>query len=146
VQVGQAAPEFERFVTRLVPEEQAGVRPLGILSESEKHGLIAEATALLLPSRTDSFGIVLLEAWAHGKPVIGANAGGIPGVIDPGQNGILVEFGDVSAIGKAVASLLANPEQRDQMGQNGREKVRTNYTWKQVGSRVLHNYNMTQNA
>ena len=141
VQIGQPAVEFEHFMARLSPEERQGVWPLGILSESDKHGLMAESTALLLPSRTDSFGIVLLEAWAHGKPVIGANAGGIPGVIDHGRNGILVEFGDVAAIGTAVSDLLTNPDRSKKMGQSGQEKVKTNYTWAKVGGRVLINYN-----
>ena len=58
------------------------IRPLGILDEGEKHAILEASTMLLLPSHSDSFGIVILEAWAHGKPVIGARAGGIPGVID----------------------------------------------------------------
>ena len=141
VQVGQMSPEFNRFLSRLDDKEREGIRPLGILGESDKHGLLAETTALLLPSRTDSFGIVLLEAWAHGKSVIGANAGGIPGVIDQDKNGILVEFGDVATIGTVVSSLLTDPERRKKMGRNGQEKVKTSYTWAKVGNRVLTNYN-----
>lgn len=138
--VGQSSPEFDRFYARLNVVEQEGVRPLGIISDAHKHGLLAEAAALLLPSRTDSFGIVLLEAWAHGRPVVAARAGGIPGVVDDGDNGILVEFGDVTTLAQAVQLLLTEAALRRDMGQRGLEKVTAVYTWEQVAARVLANY------
>ncbi len=138
--VGQSSPEFDRFYARLNEVERKGVRPLGIISDAHKHGLLAEAAALLLPSRTDSFGIVLLEAWAHGRPVVAARAGGIPGVVDDGHNGILVEFGDVTALAEAVQLLLTEAALRQDMGQRGLEKVTAVYTWEQVAARVLANY------
>jgi glycogen synthase len=138
--IGQPAPEFTRFYDRLSPTEQARIRPLGILNDAEKHALLAGAVALLLPSRTDSFGIVLLEAWAHGVPVIGADAGGIPGVIDDGQNGLLVPFGDVAALGGALRRLLDDPALRQQLGEQGRQKVARQYTWPQVAARALDQY------
>jgi glycosyltransferase involved in cell wall biosynthesis len=140
VQVGQTSPEFDRFLSRLDDGEREGIRPLGILNDSEKHGLLSQTSALLLPSRTDSFGIVLLEAWAHGKPVIGARAGGIPGVIDDEQNGLLVTFGDVPGLAEAIARLLTNPTLNQQIGQQGQQKAQTTYTWDKVADRVLKNY------
>jgi glycogen synthase len=138
--VGQPSPEFNRFYSSLSPNEQMHVRQLGILSESDKHTLLAGANALLLPSRTDSFGIVLLEAWAHGIPVIGARAGGIPGVIDEEQNGLMVPFGDVTALVAALRRLLDNPVLRQTMGANGRQKVALHYNWRQVATRALTHY------
>ncbi len=140
VLVGQMAPEFERFMKRLDDEERVNIRPLGILSDSDKHGLLAGAKALLMPSRTDSFGIVFLEAWAHGKPVIGARSGGIPGVIDEGKNGLLVEFGAVSELASAIALLWQNDALQHKLGQHGQQKVTEHYTWEQTGRRVLANY------
>lgn len=142
--IGQTAPEFDRFYARLDAREKEGIRPLGILSDADKHGLLAGATALLLPSRTDSFGIVLLEAWAHGVPVIAARAGGIPGVVDDGQNGLLVNFGDVPALTQALQRLLTDEQLRRQMGQHGRLKTETTYTWTAVADRVLANYQATR--
>ncbi|MCP4427783.1 MAG: glycosyltransferase family 4 protein [Chloroflexi bacterium] len=138
--VGQTAPDFDRFYSRLDEEEKRGIRPLGLLSDAEKHALL-EATALfLMPSHSDSFGIVFLEAWAHGKPVIGADAGGIPGVVDDGMNGILVPYGDVSALAQAVQRLLTDTALRQKMGRRGQEKVERQYTWSRVADRVLSNY------
>jgi glycogen synthase len=133
---GQVAPEFERFYRRLSPEEQEVVRPLGIVDEMEKHALLASATCLVLPSRTDSFGIVFLEAWQHGKPVIGARAGGIPGVVSDGEDGLLVEFGDVAALEQAMERLLTDAPLRQTMGQTGQAKIAQHYTWDHVAGRV----------
>jgi glycosyltransferase involved in cell wall biosynthesis len=140
VLAGQLAGEFERFYGRLPPSAQQIIQPLGIVNETDKHTLLSQAEMLLLPSRTDSFGIVLLEAWAHGKPVIGARAGGIPGVIDHQHNGLLVKFGDVAALGQAIQSLLTDVAKGQTMGANGRDKVHTQYNWQQVAERVWANY------
>jgi glycogen synthase len=138
--IGQAAPEFDRFYRRLTAEQQQWIRPLGILPETAKHALLQRSELLLLPSRTDSFGIVLLEAWQHGKPVIGANAGGIPGVIDDGENGLLVPYGDVAALAAAVHRLLADPVLSRQLGVHGRQKIIRQYAWPQVAGRTLAQY------
>jgi glycogen synthase len=141
VLVGQVTPEFHRFYRRLGAEQRLAIRPLQVLPEEEKHALLSKATMLLLPSRTDSFGIVLLEAWAHGKPVIGARAGGIPGVIDEGKNGLLVDFGDVSGLIEAIEQLLTNHSLRVAMGQKGQQKNASHYNWSLVVDRVLQSYN-----
>ncbi|GIK56232.1 MAG: glycosyltransferase family 4 protein [Chloroflexi bacterium] len=144
--IGQPAPEFDRFYARLSEQDKQGVRPLGILSDADKHGLLAGAAALLLPSRTDSFGIVLLEAWAHGVPVIAARAGGIPGVVDDGHNGLLVQFGDVPDLSQAIYQLLADEALRTRLGQHGRAKIETIYIWTAVADRVLANYEMIRSS
>lgn len=138
--IGQRTAEFDRFYSQLSPAQQTGIRPLGLLSEADKHALIDEAEMLLLPSRSDSFGIVLLEAWAHRKPVIGARSGGIPGVIDEHQNGLLVEFGDVDGLARAIAQLHHNPAQRQEFGNHGWHKTQTVYSWPVVADRVLAVY------
>ncbi len=138
--VGQISPEFDRFYAQLTDSERQIIRPLGIVSESDKHALLDAANMLLLPSRTDSFGIALLEAWTHGKPVIGARAGGIPGVIDADENGLLVDFGDVGGLATAVQCLLEDQSLAQKLGQNGYQKAATEYTWASVAERTLAQY------
>ena len=140
VMAGQTTAEFEQAVARLPTEVQQQIRPLGIISEAEKHALLEATNLLVMPSQADSFGIVFLEAWAHGKPVIGAQAGGIPAVVDDGQNGLLVPFGDVSALAQAIRHLLANPNFARQLGENGRAKVANQYTWSHVTDQVESHY------
>lgn len=140
VLAGRISEDFDRFWRTLTPDQQALLRPLGVVGEDHKHALLQEATVLLLPSRADSFGIVLLEAWQHGTPVIGARAGGIPGVIDEGHNGLLVPFGDVKALARALDTLLTDEELRRIMGRRGRRKVKKQYDWESVCDRVLSVY------
>ncbi len=140
VLVGSISKEFERFLDGLTAADKQIIRAAGILDETTKHGLLDEAELLMLPSRTDSFGIVLLEAWAHGKPVVAARAGGIPGVVDEGENGFLVDFGDMQSMKEAVRLLLVDQPLRQRMGEDGRSKVITQYNWEQITDRVLDVY------
>jgi glycosyltransferase involved in cell wall biosynthesis len=140
VLVGSISAEFERFHNSLTTEEKQIIRPAGILDETTKHALLDEAEMLMLPSRTDSFGIVLLEAWAHGKAVVAARAGGIPGVVDDGENGFLVNFGDVKSMTEAVRLLLVDQSLSQRMGEDGRLKVITQYNWELICDRVLDVY------
>jgi glycosyltransferase involved in cell wall biosynthesis len=136
VLAGQSTPDFERVYQQLTAQEREWIRPLGVISDEEKQALLSETEMLLLPSRTDSFGIVLLEAWGYGRPVIGARAGGIPGVIDDGRNGLLVEFGDVPGLTAAVRQLIEDAPKKEALGRAGLEKVNSVYQWGQVGDRV----------
>src|SRR3712207_7592070 len=58
-----------------------------LFRSEDKRDLNAAGQVFCMPSRTDSFGIVYLEAWLNGVPVIGANAGGVPEVISDGVDG-----------------------------------------------------------
>ena len=138
--VGSTTPEFERFYRGLSVGEQAGLRLLGVLPERDKHAVVARSRALLLPSHSDSFGIVLLEAWSHGRPVIAARAGGIPGVVDDGENGLLVPFGDVAGLAAAIERLLDDEALARQLGERGRAKVAGEYNWASVAERVHSHY------
>lgn len=140
VLAGQITEEFRRFWRGLPPSQQARVKALGPVDEATKHALLEESSVLLLPSQAESFGIVILEAWQHEIPVIGARAGGIPGVVDDGENGLLVPFGDVSALTAAMHRLLTSETLRCQLGRRGQEKVQREYSWDRVAERVLAVY------
>jgi L-malate glycosyltransferase len=99
------------------------------VSEGEKHGLIRESEMLILMSTTESFGIVLLEAWLHGKPVIGARAGALQAVIQDGKDGLLVEPGNHVELATTIEFLLDNPALCSTLGANGRSKTLTEYNW-----------------
>jgi phosphatidylinositol alpha-1,6-mannosyltransferase len=71
----------------------------------------------------EGFGIVYLEAGACGKPVIGANNGGIPDAVADGESGLLVETGSVEAIMDALERLLGDAALRERLGRQGRERV-----------------------
>ena len=126
---GAILTSFHRYLNRLPLEDRSRIRVLGSIDEKEKRGLLAASDVLVVPSRTDSFGIVYLEAWLYGKPVIGARAWGIDDVIEDGQDGLLVPFGDVPALAEAIAYLLDRPARRVAMGAQGKQKVYRSHTW-----------------
>ena len=101
------------------------------MSEETKRDLLAAADLFAMPSRTDSFGIVYLEAWLYGVPVIGARVWGVSDVIHDGEDGLLVPFGDVPALAAAIEKLLDQPQMREEMGARGQRRVYAEYMWSQ---------------
>ena len=83
----------------------------------------------MLPSRSDSFGIVFLEAWYYSRPVVGARAGGIPGLVRDGVDGLLVPFGDVKELALSIQKLLLDKDYARTLGEAGRERVLAEFTW-----------------
>jgi glycogen synthase len=137
---GRSVDAFDRFFEGLNPETQRRIPRPGVVRGQQKQDLLAAADLLVLPSRIDSFGIVYLEAWAYGKPVIGAHAGGVPDVISNGEDGLLVKFGDVEALSKAIRMLVEDPQRARDMGARGRAKVEAVYTWDRICARLSEVY------
>ena len=108
----------------------------GVVDEAEKRALLSSADVLALPSRTESFGIVYLEAWSYRKPVIGAAVGAVSEVIDDGVDGLLAPFGYPAAIADAIERLASNPEFAECMGRAGFAKVERSFTWDRVLERI----------
>jgi len=118
---------------------------LGFIPEEDKRDLLDACDILVLPSRTDSFGIVFLEAWLYDKPVIGARAGGIPAVISDGIDGFLVPFGDAQALARRLGELLTDKALARRLGEAGHRKVLAEMTWdrkyaavRRVYERLVH--------
>ena len=123
---------FERVYASLPGDHRQCVRRMGPVHGQLKQDMLAATDLFALPSRIDSFGIVYLEAWAYRVPVIGCRAGGVPDVIDDGQDGALVDYGDVGALSSAIETLLSDPDRRHTMGEQGRAKVEARYTWGRI--------------
>lgn len=78
---------------------------LGYVDDRRMMAELRGCSLFALPSKKEGFGLVFLEAMAHGRPCLGARAGGIPEVITP-DTGVLVEYGDVSGIAAACVDAL----------------------------------------
>jgi len=113
---------------------------LGTISEAEKAELLAACDLLAMPSRVESFGIVYLEAWACGKPVIGCRTGAVPSVIEDGEDGLLVTFGDAEELAAAIIRLVSDESMRKKMGEKGRSKVVDRYNWNRIAEDMLGLY------
>jgi glycosyltransferase involved in cell wall biosynthesis len=126
---GTDIEDFRRYHEKLPERIKSKCLMLDYVSDEEKRDLLDACDLLALPSRSDSFGIVFLEAWFYGKPVVGARAGGIPGLVRDGVDGILVPFGDVSELATALKRLLTDQELARRLGEAGRERVLAEFTW-----------------
>ncbi len=112
---------------------------VGAVSRTHLLQEYARADLLVLPSRFEPFGIVLLEAMAAGLPVIASRVGGIPEVVVDGETGLLVEPGDVEGLAAAMLRLVVDPTLRASFGSRGRERARF-YSWDLLVPQVLAIY------
>jgi glycogen synthase len=129
VLAGSLMTSFRRYLDKLPAAERARILVRPSIPEAEKRDLLAACDLLAMPSRVDSFGIIYLEAWLYGKPVIGAQAWGIDDVISAGEDGLLIPFGDDQALAGAISRLLDDPELAQALGQRGKAKVYEAHTW-----------------
>jgi glycosyltransferase involved in cell wall biosynthesis len=121
VLAGPQMPSFRAFWQTFRP---AGVvRRLGVLDEQQKRDFFAGLDVFALPSRSDSFGLVLPEAWANAAPCVGYRAGGVPWVIRDGVDGLLVSCGDVDGLAQVLARLAGDAALRQRLGQAGRARI-----------------------
>lgn len=97
------------------------------------------ADIVLVPSRSESFGLVALEAAACGVPVVASAVGGLLSLVDDGATGRLIDGRDPSDYAKAVAELLDDPTLRESMGRAAVERAR-GYTWSVAAARLRRLY------
>lgn len=112
------------------------LRWLPDISEDEKAALLASAALVLYPSRAESFGMVFLEAWSFGVPVIGCRAGAIPDVVEDGITGLLTSPGDSMELANCVSRLIENPSEARRLGIEGQRRVREDHSWPAVAERA----------
>jgi phosphatidylinositol alpha-1,6-mannosyltransferase len=110
------------------------VRFLGDIPDEKLGGLYAEADIFAMTSMphknsVEGFGLVYLEAGAHGLPVVAHAIGGVPEAVTDGETGLLVAPGDSAALTAAFARLLADPALRHRLGEAGRVRARI-HTWR----------------
>jgi glycosyltransferase involved in cell wall biosynthesis len=127
-----------RFLARARPYGDA-VELRGRVDEAGLRRAYQESAVTVLPSLTDaeSFGMVLAEANACGRPVVGSRVGGIPDFVRHGDNGLLATPGDPADLAEKVVSILQDPAWGVKMGANGRERVVREHDWDQLAKRTL---------
>jgi glycosyltransferase involved in cell wall biosynthesis len=89
-----------------------------------------------LPSKGEGFGLVFLEAMAHGKPVIGGAHGGIPDIAEAGVTGLLVPHGNIERLAQALESVFTDPALAAEMGARGKERLARIFSFAQFQERL----------
>jgi glycosyltransferase involved in cell wall biosynthesis len=127
VLAGPEMPNFRAFWERFGPKHL--VTRLGVLTDDAKRDFFAGIDALALPSRTDSFGLVLLEAWANGKPNLVYRAGGPGELVRDGIDGLHARCGDVAELAGQLGRLAADTGLRRRLGDTGRSRIGAEFGW-----------------
>jgi D-inositol-3-phosphate glycosyltransferase len=109
----------------------------------QPHGALADwyraADVCLVPSRSESFGLVALEAAACGTPVVAANVGGLRSLVDDGRTGFLVDDRTGDGFAEPVERLLADPALAGDLGRNATARS-GRYTWNITAARLRRVY------
>ncbi len=128
---GDAAPEqqgYERQMRRLADGLglAGNVNFVGPLADPRP--FYAQLDALVLPSRYEPFGRVLIEAMAAGLPVIATESGGPSEIVKHGKTGLLVPPGDAEALAEAIRTIASSPDLRKEFGRTGFERAVSHFS------------------
>jgi glycosyltransferase involved in cell wall biosynthesis len=114
---------------------------LGWVSARQRDQLLANADIFVLPSYNEGLPMAILEAMAWGIPVITTPVGGIPEVVTPSHNGLLVQPGDIQQLSEAMHLLIKDKALRLSLGKNARKTVES-FDARTYGDRLAHIYNV----
>jgi len=109
---GTLEPLVERLVRDLPVQTSWSDR----LSQAEVSGALDESTLLVLPSRSEGMGRVIVEAFCRARPVVATRVGGIPDLVRDGDNGLLVEPGDIAGLTDALVRVLNDRALAERLG------------------------------
>jgi alpha-maltose-1-phosphate synthase len=125
-----------------LPRMPPGVRSFGFIGRQTPEGaaridrIYRDATAFVLPTRYEGFGIPILEAMGYQLPCIGTRCCAIPEMIEDGESGFLVARDDADQLAERMISLADDPERSMRMGEAGRRRLLARFTWDRVAERI----------
>ncbi|HEY0521230.1 MAG TPA: glycosyltransferase [Ilumatobacteraceae bacterium] len=123
--------------------DELGVRDQVRFIEPQPHHILSTyyraADVVLVPSRSESFGLVALEASACGTPVVASGVGGLLTLVDHGDTGFLVPERDPALYARYIAQILDDPALAARMGRRGAQRA-SKYTWSFAAARLRRMY------
>jgi len=112
----------------------------GKITEEEKISALQNAAVFCLPSFSEAFGIVVVEAMAAGCPVVVSDVMALPEIVTHKQTGLLFRAGDVNLLFEQIQYLLDNKEERLRLSGNARKMVKSKYDWEGILDRLEEVY------
>lgn len=134
-------PEEELLKARMSSLGLANVTFLGFQTGAALKKLVREALTIVVPSRWyENSPLTVLEAYASGRPVVGADIGGIPELVGDDESGLLFRSGNAQDLADQIAFLAADPARATAMGLRGRERIQTHFSEEVHIARLLEIY------
>lgn len=130
---------LEQLVQKLDLEKN--VQFIGHVPHSSVMEFMARCDIFSMPSWQETFGLVYIEAMAHGKPVVAVNGQGVDGIVINQQTGMLTKPRDLNSLVAALDFLLSHPEEARNIGKRARKLVLENYTWDINAEKTIDIYN-----
>lgn len=103
----------------------------GSVSDKVLRGYYRDSDIFVLPSASEGFGFVFLEAMHFAKPIVAANSGATPEVVRDGETGLLVDYGNAEQLAAAITSLCLDADLRKRLGAAGQARLQQNFTFDQ---------------
>lgn len=125
--VGSSDTPFARWAKQRSHELEVGSHVLFTGMRTDVARLMQAVDIVALPSRSETFGMAILEAMALGKPVVATRVGGLPELVRDGETGLLVDF-DATPLAHALSQLLTSAELRSHLGESASAFARQYYT------------------
>ena len=135
---GRHEAELQRLTVSLGISDQvifSGFRPRELLPP-----IYQAADVFVMPSRSESFGLAVLEAMACGLPVVISRVGGMVDLVEDGVNGFVVPPDDAEGLAAAIRRLASQPALRREMGRRNARQAKSRYTWDRVVDAYLAVY------
>jgi glycosyltransferase involved in cell wall biosynthesis len=142
LKIAGVGPDLDAAKALAARERLDNIEFTGFLSGNELQEAISGALAIVVPSELyENCPMSILEAFAHGKPVIGSHIGGIPEQITHGENGYLFPPADSVRLGELIDSMFGNRDLARKMGMEARKMVETKYSAERHYALLLEIYN-----
>ncbi|GLI34553.1 glycosyltransferase family 4 protein [Desulforhabdus amnigena] len=116
------------------------VRFLGVIDDRDVNEWYNKVSVVVIPSVFEGFGLNAIEAMSCGTPVIATDVDGLRDVVEDGVSGRLVPYNDVEGLRGCVLDLLRNDLERQQLAENGKNRVKALYDWQNISRQVAKIY------
>ncbi len=130
---------YKKIENYIVNNKLTHIQLLGKKSFNETASFMRKCSFLIVPSRSEGFGLVAVEAMACSKPVIASDVGGLKEVVIDGYNGLLFKKEDIIDLKEKIQKLIDDKDLRKTLGKNG-EKFSKKFSWKKCAKDVKELY------
>ncbi len=143
---GKSEAYLNHELERLETADRCKVSVIGDFGEAEKSSIFSSCSMVAVPSIDEAFGLSYLEAWSYRKPVIAVRDSAPASFIEHGKDGLLVRVRDPQEVSTAILSLLEDDALRIRLGNNGYEKLLSDFSQEQMINRTIKVYEKALSA